>query len=96
MSSNGGQLSTTDSELDGLLEALRASWPTPLTLSPASLRMGSSQGVEERFLRAVFYMSDHGLLSYEALLVNDGIPTLVDAMLTARGRAAHVTQPIAG
>jgi hypothetical protein len=33
-------------------------------------------------------LSDTGLLSYEALLIGSEGPVLVDATLTARGRAA--------
>ncbi|WP_262408471.1 hypothetical protein [Sphingomonas sp. JC676] len=67
---------------------LAASWPILVTLTPESVGLGSNEEATLEFLRIVQALSDTGLLSYEALLIGSDGPILIDATLTARGRAA--------
>ena len=67
---------------------LAASWPILVTLTPESIGLTPNEEATIEFLRIVQVLSDTGLLSYEALLIGSDGPTLVDASLTARGRAA--------
>jgi hypothetical protein len=69
-----------------LTSVLAASWPILVTLTPESVGLDGDATLE--FLRIVQALSDTGLLSYEALLIGSDGPTLIDASLTARGRAA--------
>ena len=67
---------------------LAASWPILVTLTPESVGLARDEEATIEFLRIVQALSDTGLLAYEALLIGEDGPILVDATLTARGRAA--------
>jgi hypothetical protein len=67
---------------------LVASWPILVTLTPENVGLADHDDATVDFLRIVQTLSDTGLLSYEALLIGSEGPVLVDATLTARGRAA--------
>lgn len=71
-----------------LIRALGQSWPILETLTPASLGLDDSETDLVGFVTAVQQLSDEGMISYEALVVNRDTARLVDAGLTARGRAA--------
>lgn len=69
-------------------DVLVASWPILVTLTPKNVGLAGDEESTIDFLRIVQALSDTGLLSYEALLIGSDGPVLVDASLTARGRAA--------
>jgi hypothetical protein len=71
-----------------LTSVLAASWPILVTLTPESVGLDGNKEATLDFLRIVQALSDTGLLSYEALLIGSDGPILIDASLTARGRAA--------
>lgn len=71
-----------------IISVLVANWPILVTLTPDSVGLERSEEAAMDFLRIVQALSDTGLLSYEALLVGSDGPMLIDASLTARGRAA--------
>lgn len=71
-----------------VIRALGQSWPILETLTPASLGLDESEADLVAFVTAVQQLSDEGLISYEALIVNRDTARLVDAGLTARGRAS--------
>jgi len=71
-----------------LTSVLAASWPILVTLTPENVGLGRDEEATLEFLRIVQALSDTGLLSYEALLIGSDGPMLIDATLTARGRAA--------
>lgn len=95
MSSVDGQYHGVASELGLLVQLLRESWPVPCSVTPATLGIGTGPGARRAFLDAVLYMSDHGLLSYEALVVCNGDPRIIEATLTARGRIM-LNNPMSG
>lgn len=71
-----------------LIHALGRSWPILETLTPASIGLEDGEASLVGFLTAVQQLSDEGMISYEALVVNRDSVRLVDAGLTARGRAS--------
>lgn len=71
-----------------LIRALGQSWPILETLTPASLGLDESEADLVGFVTAVQQLSDEGMIMYEALVVNRDTARLVDAGLTARGRAS--------
>ena len=71
-----------------LTQALERSWPILITVTPANLGLDEGEDSLVRFLVAVRHMADEGLMTYEALIVGSNGTRLVDAALTARGRAA--------
>lgn len=71
-----------------LASILAASWPILVTLTPESVGFADDEEATIEFLRIVQALSDAGLLSYEALLIGSDGPVVIDASLTARGRAA--------
>jgi len=76
-------------ELHALMGALLECWPAPMTLTSENVGLDGRQDSNQNFLRTVQALSDAGLLQYEALLVGATRgPEVVDALLTARGRAA--------
>lgn len=62
-------------------------WPRSTVLTPADIGLGGDQAAAADFLAVVETLSDSGYLSYEALIFNADGPMLIDAALTARGRA---------
>jgi hypothetical protein len=59
--------------------------------------MGSAERIND-FIRNFQDLSDAGLISYEAFVVGPGGPQVIDAALTARGRAVlarRITPPMA-
>jgi len=66
---------------------LQEHWPRSTLLTPADVGLGSEETATADFLGLVEWLSDAGFLSYEALVFNSDGPMLVDATLTARGRA---------
>ena len=70
------------------ISVLAANWPILVTLTPENVGLAGSEDATIDFLRIVQVLSDTGLLSYEALLIGSDGPVLIDASLTARGRAA--------
>ncbi|HVJ02715.1 MAG TPA: hypothetical protein VM662_11075 [Sphingomonas sp.] len=87
MASDEYQLALESADARAALQSLRSSWPATLTLRPASigLRTPFEHGLD--FVRAVQRLSDAGLIAYEALVVGPDGPRVIDAVLTARGRA---------
>lgn len=66
---------------------LQQNWPRSTLLTPSDVGLGGSEAEVAEFLGLVEWLSDAGFLSYEALVFNSDGPMLVDAALTARGRA---------
>lgn len=62
-------------------------WPRSTILTPADIGLGQDRDGIASFLSIVETLSDSGYLSYEALIFNAEGPMLVDAALTASGRA---------
>jgi hypothetical protein len=69
-----------------IVDALWSNWPIVVTLRAADVGMGSAERIND-FIRNFQDLSDAGLISYEAFVVGPGGPQVVDAALTARGRA---------
>lgn len=69
-----------------IVDALWSNWPIVVTLRAADLGMDSAERVTD-FIRNFQDLSDAGLISYEAFTVGPGGPQVIDAALTARGRA---------
>jgi hypothetical protein len=69
-----------------IVDALWSNWPIVVTLCAADIGMGSADRVTD-FIRNFQNLSDAGLISYEAFVVGPGGPQVIDAALTARGRA---------
>ena len=75
-------------EFKALVRVLQARWPSPITLSCETVGLDDQPELRQALLRSVQALADGGLLQYEALLVGATRgPEVVDAMLTARGRA---------
>ncbi|MGN7999830.1 hypothetical protein [Sphingomonas sp. 22176] len=66
---------------------LEQNWPRSTLLTPADIGLGGRETAVAEFLGMVESLSDAGFLAYEALVFNSEGPMLVDATLTARGRA---------
>ncbi|WP_404333498.1 hypothetical protein AB2M62_10395 [Sphingomonas sp. MMS12-HWE2-04] len=73
-----------------ILDTLWVQWPAFHTLRPALVDVDDALAPE--FLHAVQHLSDLGLISYEALIVGPTGPVVLDATLTARGRAICARQ----
>lgn len=86
MSSNGPAKMRTDVPAACALRLLRQ-WPRATILTPADIGLGQDEASTASFLSIVETLSDSGYLSYEALIFNAEGPMLIDAALTARGRA---------
>lgn len=71
---------------------LHQNWPRSTALTPADIGLGGDPQAVADFLGLVEALSDAGFLSYEALVFNSDGPMLVDAALTARGRAVLAAQ----
>ncbi|WP_135965241.1 hypothetical protein [Sphingomonas gei] len=69
-----------------IVDALWANWPMVVTLRAADVGMESAERVTD-FIRNFQDLSDAGMISYEAFVVGPGGPQVIDAALTARGRA---------
>jgi hypothetical protein len=80
-----------------IVDALWSNWPIVVTLRAADVGMGSAERITD-FIRNFQDLSDAGLISYEAFVVGPGGPQVIDAALTARGRAVlarRMTPPVA-
>lgn len=73
--------------VEGVTRLLQENWPRSTLLTPAAIGLESGDKAVAEFLGLVESLSDAGFLAYEALVFNSDGPMLVDAMLTARGRA---------
>jgi hypothetical protein len=62
-------------------------WPRSTILTPSDIGLGGRETAVAEFLGMVESLSDAGFLAYEALVFGSEGPMLVDATLTARGRA---------
>lgn len=63
-------------------------WPALTVLTPSVIGLAADARAIDQFLAIVESLSDSGYLSYEALVLQADGPILIDAALTARGRAA--------
>lgn len=77
-----------------IVDALWSSWPMVVTLRAADVGMDSADRVTD-FIRNFQDLSDAGMITYEAFVIGTGGPQVIDAALTARGRAmiARRTKP---
>jgi len=78
----------TDVRVERATRLLQRSWPGSTILTPADIGLGSEKSAVADFIALVESLSDAGFLSYEALIVAADGPMVIDAALTARGRAA--------
>jgi len=78
----------TDVRVKRATTLLQRSWPGATVLRPADIGLGSGQSAAADFVAIIEALSDAGFLAYEALVLNADGPMVVDAALTARGRAA--------
>lgn len=77
----------TDAPAECATRLLQEHWPQSTVLTPADIGLGDRETGTADFLGLVERLSDAGFLSYEALVFNSDGPMLIDATLTARGRA---------
>jgi len=70
-----------------IVDALWSSWPVVSTLRPADVGMADTPERAIGFIKTVQQLSDAGFVSYEAFVVGMAGPRVVEATLTARGRA---------
>ena len=75
-----------------VLGFLDRQWPVPATVTPG-VRNGNGNGAQvpgpAEFVETVQALNDNGLILYEAFLIEASSGTrFVDAMITARGKAA--------
>jgi hypothetical protein len=81
-----------DIPVESATRLLHRNWPRSTMLTPADIGLGDDAQAVADFLGLVEALSDAGYLSYEALVFNKEGPMLVDAALTARGRAVLTAQ----
>lgn len=75
-------------ELD-VLDYLERRWPTPATVASSIFAPNADDAAKHIFIETVQRLSDNGFILYEAYLVSASSGTrFIDAMITARGRAA--------
>jgi hypothetical protein len=74
-----------------IVDTLWSNWPVVATLRPVDLGMGVTPERAIDFIRTFQQLSDAGLIGYEAFVVGPGGPQVIDAALTARGRALLVS-----
>ncbi|GAA0732710.1 hypothetical protein CA233_05145 [Sphingomonas sp. ABOLD] len=77
----------SDVSVECATRLLEKNWPRSTLLTPADIGLGDRETAVAEFLGMVESLSDAGFLAYEALVFNSDGPMLVDATLTARGRA---------
>lgn len=70
-----------------IVAALWSSWPIVATLRPADVGMDASPDRHIDFINAFQNLGDAGLITFEAFIIGPGGPQMIDAALTARGRA---------
>lgn len=70
-------------EILDLLQALKGSWPLCKTIIESD--DAKSQGRIERYIRAVQWLTDEGLVSFEAMMVDTRGLSIVHSALTQRG-----------
>lgn len=70
-----------------IVAALWSNWPIVATLRPADVGMDASSDRLIDFIKAFQDLGDAGLITFEAFIVGPGGPQMIDAALTARGRA---------
>lgn len=78
----------TDVRVERATRLLQRSWPGSTVLTPADIGLGEEQSASADFIAIIESLSDAGFLAYEALIVAADGPMVIDATLTARGRAA--------
>lgn len=88
MSFDGMASMGTDVRVERATRLLQRSWPGATVLTPADIGLGSEQSASADFIAIIESLSDAGFLAYEALIVAAEGPMVIDAALTARGRAA--------
>lgn len=70
-----------------IVGALWLSWPVVVTLCADDVGMNASPERHIDFIKALQELGDAGLITFEAFIVGPGGPQMIDAALTARGRA---------
>ena len=73
---------------DSMVSALARSWPVLVTLTPELLGLEYPGEATLPFLEAIRALTDSGFVTCEAIVIGSSGPRVVDAALTARGRAA--------
>lgn len=75
-----------------IVDVLWAHWPAFMLLTPADVGMDFPPVRTMDFIRTIQELSDSGLVCYEALVIRGPEVRVIDAALTARGRAALASQ----
>lgn len=88
MSFDGMVSMETNVRVERATRLLQRSWPGATMLTPADIGLGNEQSAAADFIAIIKSLSDAGFLAYEALIVAPDGPVVIDAALTARGRAA--------
>ncbi len=87
-------------EIIDLLQALKGVWPQCRTINyPDDGKSSDQPGTVERYIRAVQWLTDRGLISFEALMVDTRGLSIIDSSLTPRGReysGAYVAAELSG
>lgn len=79
--------SLDESSLDAVVRMLQANWPILVNLTPARLGLDRHNDARRAFLHTVRVLTDSGLVTFEAIRDDSAGPEVIDAALTARGRA---------
>jgi hypothetical protein len=74
-----------------IVDALWSNWPIVATLRAVDVGMAAPDRAID-FIQTFQELSDAGLISYEAFVIGPGGPQVIDAALTARGRALLVAR----
>jgi hypothetical protein len=72
---------------DSMVGELGRSWPALVTLTPAVLGLEYPGESTLPFLEAIRALTDSGFATCEAIVIGSDGPRVIDAALTARGRA---------
>lgn len=73
-------------EITGILQALKAAWPHCKTMCCAKSDTTTDNHANiDRYVGSVQWLTDRGLITFEALTVDNRGITLMDAILTTRG-----------
>lgn len=77
----------TRTEIIDLLQTLKGVWPQCRTINyPDIGNVSDRPGNVERYIRAVQWLTDRGLISFEAMMVDTRGLSIIDSSLTPRGR----------
>lgn len=79
--------SIDESSLDAVIRLLQGSWPILVNLTPSRLGLDRHQEAHRAFVHTMRILTESGLMTCEAIVDDSADPEVIDAALTARGRA---------